>query len=459
MEAAAVQYGIVSLIPCVILITMALVTKRTFEPLVVGTLVALLISSREDWFVDFVNSALDVVSRETWVIMVVGLMGSFLFVLEKSKSTLSFAGLLSRFATTKRRALFAEWLLSMCLFIDDYLNILTTGNTVKRITDNFKISRTLAAFTLGSTSAPIVVLAPLSTWAVFFSSLLDNAGMVPEGKSAIGSYMACVPYMFYPIVDLLIVLLVIFGLFPLIGPMRGMERRARELGNLYPEGLSAPVEEPENEEEKNAKKGGLLEFLLPLAVLLAVTILMDIDVLMGVTAALFFTAVLYIAKKLTTVSEYVDSIWEGFNSMMTVVGLLVAAFMFKEACDDLGMAEYVISRVEPFMQSGYLPAVVFLISAVMTFALANAWGLAAIMVPIVVPLAQGMDVNIFLSVAAIFSGATLGTQACFYSDNAILVGKSFDIRPFDHAITQLPFSLVAAAVSTVLYLVFGFTIG
>lgn len=450
----AVNYGVVSLIPCVILITMALVTKRTFEPLVIGTLVALLIGSREDWFVDFVQSALDVVARETWVIMVVGLMGSFLFVLEKSKSTLSFAGLLARFATSRRKALIAQWFLSMCLFIDDYLNILTTGNTIKRITDRFNISRTLAAFTLGSTSAPIVVLAPLSTWAVFFSSLLVKAGMVPEGKSAVGTYFSCMPYMFYPIIDLILVVLVIVGIFPLIGPMRKLERKARETGDLYPDGLAAPAEVKE-EEEKGAKHGTLLDFVLPLIVLLAVTIFLDIDVLMGVVAALFFTAILYVGKKLTTVSQFVDSMWAGFNSMMTVLGLLVAAFMFKEACDDLGMASYVISKVEPLMQSGFLPVVVFIISALMTFALANAWGLAAIMVPIIVPLAQGMDANIFLSVAAIFSGATLGTQACFYSDNAILIGQSFNIRPFDHAVTQLPFSLVAAAISIILYLAFG----
>ncbi|MGI6728307.1 MAG: Na+/H+ antiporter NhaC family protein [Anaerovoracaceae bacterium] len=453
-----VNYGIISLIPCVILITMALVTKRTFEPLVVGTLIALLISSREDWFVDFVGSALDVVARETWVILVVGLMGSFLFVLEKSKSTLSFAGLLSKFATSRRKALISEWFLSMCLFIDDYLNILTTGNTVKRITDRFKISRVQSAFILGSTSAPIVVLAPISTWAVFFSSLLANAGMVPEGGSAVGTYMSCVPYMFYPVINIIIVLLVIAGIFPLIGPMRKLDRKARETGDLYPDGLSAPVEVPESEEDKNAKQGTLIDFILPLAVLITVTLILDIDVLMGVTAALFFTAIFYVVKKLTTISQFVDNMWAGFNSMMTVLGLLVAAFMFKEACDDLGMAPYVISKVQPFMQSGFLPLVVFIISALMTFALANAWGLAAIMVPIVVPLAQGMDANIFLSVAAIFSGATLGTQACFYSDNAILIGQSFNIRPFDHAITQLPFALVAAVISAILYLVFGFTL-
>ncbi len=453
-----VNYGVISLIPCVILITMALITKRTFEPLVVGTLVALLISSREDWFVDFVQSALDVVARETWVIMVVGLMGSLLFVLESSKATTSFAGLLSRFATTRRRALIAEWILSLCLFIDDYLNILTTGNTVKKITDRFQISRTLAAYTLGSTSAPIVVLAPLSTWAVFFSSLIANTGIVSENGSSLGAYISCLPYMFYPMIGIIIVLLVILGIFPLIGPLRKLERKARETGDLYPDGLSAPSIPEEARDEKDAKHGSLMDFLLPLAVLLAVTILLDIDVLMGVTAALFFTAILYVAKKIMTVSQFVDNIWAGFNSMMTVLALLVVAFMFKEACDDLGMAPYVISIVQPLMQSGYLPAVVFIVSALMTFALANAWGLAAIMVPIVVPLAQGMDVNVYLTLAAVFSGATLGTQACFYSDNAILIGQSFNIRPYDHAITQLPFALVAAALSVLLYLTFGFVL-
>lgn len=366
----------------------------------------------------------EVAANDIWVLLVVGLLGGLVGVLEKSRAAMGFTGLLSRFATTKKRSLLAEWALSVVLFVDDYLNILTTASITKRLNDSHKIHRTMTAYIIGSTSAPVVVLNPPVPPGPFtMPAWIDSTGIVPEGGSAVGAYLQSVPFMFYPMLCLLVLLLVIAGVVPLFGPIKTYQKQAEAGGSLYPPGQEA-VEEEEEALPPGARAGGVIDFVLPIAVLLAATIYFDIDVLTGVIVALAFTCIMYLVRKLMGVAEFVDTIWEGFSSMVSVLALLVIAFLFKAACEHLGMSQYIIGKVAPLMAGQVLPLVIFLVSTVMTFALANAWGVSAIMVPLVVPLAQAMDANMAVAIAAIFSGSVFGTQLCFYSDNAILIGKA-----------------------------------
>ncbi|MDD4572556.1 MAG: Na+/H+ antiporter NhaC family protein [Clostridia bacterium] len=459
MEAAA-TYGVISLIPIAVVIIMALITKKTFEPLLTATLVAIIIYAKGDFFNEFVNGALAVMADPTigWVILVCGFMGSLLLILEKSNASIAFANLLEKFATTRKKALFCTWLFGIFLFIDDYLNVLTVGNTMKKVTDKFKISRAMLAYSVGSTAAPIVVLVPISTWAIFFASLLKNEGIVGADGSAITAYIHCIPYLFYGWIAVFIVMpLVILGIIPLMGPMKKQELNARETGDLFPPGVRPPVKE-ETVLDPSVKQGGIWDFILPLLVLVGVTLAVGNDVLKGIIVALFFTAILYVGKKLTDFTTFLDNFWSGFATMVQIFGLLVLAFMFKNACAALGFTDYVIASVAPYMDGGLLPAVVFVATALMAFAMANFWGLAAIVVPIVIPLATAMNVDIYLASAAVFSGATFGSHACFYADSAILIGNATDIRPYDHAITQLPYAIIAAILTTILYLILGFKI-
>jgi tetracycline resistance efflux pump len=457
MDAAA-NYGAISLIPILIIIILSLITKKTFEPVLVATLSAFIIYGKGDFFTAFVNEMLTVMADPTigWVILVCGLMGSLLFILEKSNAALAFSGLIEKFATTRKRALFSAWFMGICLFIDDYLNVLTVGNTMKKVTDKFRISRSMLAYSVGSTAAPIVVLVPISTWAIFFASLLANEGIVDANGSGIGTYIKCIPYLFYGWTAVFIVLpLVILGVIPLMGPLKKQELNARETGDLFPPGVCPPPEEV-IEDNSSKKQGGIWDFILPLAVLVAVTIAVGNDVLKGVIVALFFTVILYVGKKLVTLTEYVEQFWTGFCTMVQVLGILVLVFTFKNACALLGFTDYVISSVAPYMNGGILPAMVFVATALMAFAMANFWGLAAIVIPIVIPLAVAMDVDVYLVSAAVFSGAAFGSHACFYADAAILIGQATNIRPYDHAITQLPYAIISAVITTILYLIFGF---
>jgi Na+/H+ antiporter NhaC len=227
-------------------------------------------------------------------------------------------------------------------------------------------------------------------------------------------------------------------------------------GNLFPPGVEAVASAPEESEDAK-KTGGIWDFILPLVVLIAATILAGKDLLTGVIVALVFTGILYVSRKLVSLTALIEQFWAGFAVMIQVFGLLVLAFSFKDACANLGFVNYVIDAVAPVMAGAWLPAVVFVATAGMAFAMANFWGLAAIVVPIVVPLSAAMNVNVFLSSAAVFSGAAFGSHACFYADAAILIGQATNIRPYDHAVTQLPYALLSAVIAAILYGIVGFS--
>lgn len=453
-------YGIVSIVPVIVLIVVALITKRTFESLLIATLLALILGYKGDWFYALIEQIQTVSAENVWVLLVVGLLGGLVGVLEKSRAAMGFTGVLSRFATTKKRSLLAEWLLSVVLFVDDYLNILATGSITKRLNDSHRIHRTMTAYVIGSTSAPVVVLIPLSSWSIYYASLIDTTGIVPEGGSATLVYIQSIPFMFYHMLCLLVLLLVITGVIPLFGPMRKFQKEAEETGVLFPDGKPVGQDDadpfPEEPPAKSRHTAGLWDLVLPIAVLVAATILFDIDVLTGVVVALIFTGILYLARRLMSIAEYVDGVWEGFSTMVSVLALLVIAFMFKSACESLGMDQFIIEKVAPLMGGQLLPFVIFLVATVMTFALANAWGVSAIMVPLVVPLVQAMDANMAVAIAAIFSGSVFGTQLCFYSDNSILIGQATNILPLDHVRTQMPFALCAGVLAAAAYLIYGF---
>ena len=451
------NYGIISIIPVIVLIVAAFITKRTFESLFLATLLALIIGFKGDWFTALIEQLQEVAANDIWVLLVVALLGGMVGVLEKSKAAMGFSGLLAKFATTRKRSLLAEWALSVLLFVDDYLNILTTGSIAKRLNDPHRVHRSMTAYIIGSTSAPMVVLVPLSSWSIYYASLLDSTGIVPEGGSAVGVYMQSIPFMFYPMFCLLVLLLVLAGVIPLFGPIKKYQRQAEETGNLFMD--VRPNDESEYQEYSGdaiGKSGGVIDFLLPLIVLLAATIVFDVDVLSGLIVALVFTGVMYMARKLMSLSEYVDSVWEGCSTMVSILALLLIAFLFKASCENLGMSDYIIGKVAPLMAGQLLPFVVFLVATLMTFALANAWGVSAIMVPLIVSLAQTMDANIAVAVSAIFSGSVFGTQLCFYSDNAILISQATNILPMDHVKTQMPFALVAGVLTCIAYLIYGF---
>ncbi|MDM8347987.1 Na+/H+ antiporter NhaC family protein [Pseudomonas sp. sp1636] len=446
-----------SLIPPAVVLTLAIFLRRPILALILGAASGLLLLSPGQSLHNFSEISLKVMQDETigWLILVCGSFGALIALLVRTGGALAFGRSALKLAKGRRSSLLMTFALGVVIFVDDYLNALTVGETMKRVTDRFKVSREMLAYVVDSTAAPICVLVPLSTWAVFFGGLLENNGIAAAGQG-ISVYIQAIPYMLYAWFAVILVLLVAAGLVPAIGPMRKAEMLARHgsagamyVGEFSPE-HNYSMRSLEEEFDAADKEGGKLHnFLVPLLMLIGFTVYFDIDVWMGMLATLLITVPFYLVQRLMPLSEMLDQMVDGFKTMLPAIGIVVAAFIFKEVCDRLMLPQYVVESLKPYMSAQMLPAMVFLAMAVLAFATGSSWGIFAVTIPIVMPLAYALQADIPLTLGALLSASAFGSQACFYSDSTVLAAQGSGCDLISHALTQLPYTLIAAGLAFV----------
>ncbi|MDE3271872.1 Na+/H+ antiporter NhaC family protein [Pseudoalteromonas sp. G4] len=453
-----------SLIPPIVVLTLAVILRRPILALVIGALVGLALVDYTTILGNFAEASLKVMADETigWLILVCGSFGALIALLVRTGGALAFGRSALKLAKGPKSSLLMTYFLGVMIFIDDYLNALTVGETMRRVTDKFKISREMLAYVVDSTAAPICVLVPLSTWAVFFGGLLVDNGVAGEGQG-ISVYIEAIPYMLYAWVAVLMVPLVIFGVIPLFGPMKKAELAAKAGKPALEQVDLSEVQTPdeyaskaiEQEFENADNSGKLYNFLVPIALLVGFTVYFDIDVWKGLLATLAVTIPFYMVQRLMPLAEMLEQMIDGFKCMLPAIGTVIAAFIFKDVCDKLLLPQYVINTLSPYMTAQLLPAMVFLSMAILAFATGSSWGIFAVTIPIVMPLAVAVDANIPLVIGALLSASSFGSQACFYSDSTVLAAQGSDCNLVSHAVTQLPYALLAAAIAFVGFLFMG----
>ena len=450
----------ISLIPPVVVLVLAIWLRRPILALFFGSIsgLMLLTPNVESVLGKFSEISLSVMGDETigWLILVCGSFGALISLLVRTGGATAFGKASLKLSKGRKSSLFMTYLLGIAIFIDDYLNALTVGASMKRVTDKFKVSREMLAYIVDSTAAPVCVLVPLSTWAVFFGSLLVDNGIAEMGQG-ISVYITAIPYMLYPWLSVILVLLVILGLFPVFGPMKKAEAKAK-LGNINAEDNvhenihtadDYAVQAIEDEFKHAQTHGKLYNFLVPILLLIAFTIYFDIDVWKGLLATLAITLPFYGVQRLMPLSEMVEQMFDGFKSMLPAIGTVITAFIFKDVCDLLMLPQFVIASLEGYMTPQLLPAIVFVAMAILAFATGSSWGIFAVSIPIVMPLAQSMDANIPLVIGALLSASSFGSQACFYSDSTVLAAQGSGCNLMSHALTQLPYTLISASLAFV----------
>ena len=460
--------GFACVIPTLVVLVLAILSKRTIEPLVGGTVVGLAMLAPSELLTNFTDVILTVMQDETigWVIMVCGLMGGLIALLARTGGASAFGRLASRRVRTRASALLATWMLGLAVFIDDYLNALAISSSMKRLTDRFRVSREMLAYVVDSTAAPICVLVPLSTWTVFFAAVLEDSAAAETGRG-LSVYIGAIPYMFYAWAAVAIVPLVIVGAIPLFGPMKKAERQvplveeSGQSGTASDGIASSHVEQrvDESESPRAELRGAVLNFLLPILALVGFTWYLGADILKGAVVALVLTVVLVAAQRLLSVAEVFDTILEGFKSMLLPLGTVVAGFMLKEVNDDLGLAPYVIGVVQPLMTPEFLPLVTFLTIALIAFASGSFWGIIVVAMPIVIPLAEAVNADLSLVIGALISASAFGSHTCFYGDSTVLSAHGSGCGAIDHALTQLPYALLAAGAASVAFVIAGYALG
>lgn len=450
------EYGAMSLVPTFVVLALAIWSHRTVESVIAGALVGFLITSGTGFLSAFSEAMIRVIQDRdvAWVLLVCALYGAFIALVVKGGGAQAFGDLVTRHVRSKRGSLLWTWVLGLVIFLDDYLNSLTVSSSMKNVTDKHRVSREMLAYVVDSTAAPICLIIPISTWAVYFAGLLEKNGVAADG-AGVDVFIQSIPYMFYPFVAVVMVPLVIIGVIPLLGRMRGAEARAQATGQVIPPG-SEHIEIRDTYEPGTGAEASPWLFFVPIAALIFFTVWFDIDVLMGVIAGIFVTLIQYALSGVLRPTVMFDTLIDGLKVMVPVLTILVAVFTFIEANNAIGMTSYVIDAVAPFMTAKWLPIVTFVTMAFVSFTTGSNWGVFAIAMPVVFPLAEQVGVSTPLIAGALFSASGFGSHACFYSDSTVLTAQGAGCAPFEHAITQLPFALIAAGVAALGYLLIAF---
>lgn len=467
------QYGFWSVVPPILTIVLALVTKNVFFSLLIGIFTSSMVlcggaplTGLNDAFYSFIHTFES--SGNTITLISFLLIGALIYLIEKSGGVEGFTEVMLKkraLIKTKRGANIFTWLLGIIIFTSGSLSCMVTGSVSRPFNDALKVPHEKSAFIVHATSTPWCVLFPLSGWLAALAGYLTSGG-VPENE-AISVLLRSIPLNFYCILAVFGTLAVsLFGIN--IGPMRKAEERAEKTGALDNPGRGGALTDEAMSPSK--AKPRVLNMLLPMGVLIA-TILAVLTItgkgnptqgagmqslLWGCILAVLTICILCVAQKLFSVDEVINEMFKGMGTMLPVAGILLFGFTMGNLVKDLDTGNYLTSVFMGVLSPALLPALSFLLCMLLSFATGTSMGTMAIMSVICLPMAISMGISIPLVAGAVFGGAIFGDHASPISDTTIMSCATTGCDIIDHVKTQMPYVLIFAAISLVLYVVLGF---
>lgn len=480
--AAGSLYGTVwALLPPVIAITLALITKEAYSSLFIGIVVGALFAKgfspigALDMIVN--DGLVAAISDNAGIFLFLVLLGIIVALVNAAGGSAAFGRWASKNIKTKVGASLATFVLGILIFIDDYFNCLTVGTVMRPVTDSHRISRPKLAYLIDATAAPVCMIAPISSWAAAVSSTAEG---LDTGISGIQLFIKAIPYNLYSLLTFVFIIGLSMMQFD-YGPMKDFERLARETGEL-----GALKSE---EDEKINPKGRVIDLLLPVAVLIVCCTVGMIYVggFFGVDAwggtdcagdfigafgntdafiglpwggiiALLFTVIYLLLRRVITFKDAMDCIPKGFNAMISPILILTLAVSLKATITSLGASVYVHDLMEGAASALYsmLPAVIFLVACVLAFASGTSWGTFGILIPIVTAIFPASSELLIIGISACCAGAVMGDHCSPISDTSIMASAGAQCNHLDHVATQLPYVLTVACVCVVGFIVAGF---
>lgn len=443
-------YGLVSLVPVIVVIVTAIITKRALESLVLGTFVGAFILAKGGWWGTWFDYTLTEIGDSAYYIIMFGMFGAMIRILEQSGAAMGFADIGAKVANSRKKTQIFAWILGIIIFVEDYLNALGVGVAMRSLSDKWKISREKLAFIVNSTGAAVCILVPFSSWGVLYISQINETKALEE--SGFSAYVHSIPYMLYAWIAVIIVPLFILGVIPLFGPMKKAEERALTTGKVFPE---YHYTEEGGEENTEIKKSSAWNFIIPMLVLIGVCIKTG-DIVIAVIIAVVVSFLLLFPQKKLSLGGFCDAIVGGFNDMLYVTMLVLAAFILQDINDALGLTPYVIESVAPILSPALLPVATFIIVGALAFCTGSFWGVAAISFPIILPLALALNVNPYIAIGAVAAATSFGSHACFYSDAVTVTCAATGLKNMDYAKTSLPLIALPFGLGIIAYLILGF---
>lgn len=464
-----------ALVPPLVAIALALITKEVFSSLFIGIVLGGLLAM--NWHP---VGALDAVINEGLIGAVAGTAGIFIFLvilgaivalINKAGGSAAFGRWAEKNIKTRVGAIMATFILGILIFIDDYFNCLTVGSVMRPVTDAHKISRAKFAFLIDATAAPICMIAPISSWAAAVAEFTEGTGY-----SGIELFVRAIPYNYYSLLMLVFIVAITLMKFD-YGPMKLHEFNAMTKGDLYTSGQDN-VEIGESVDEN--PKGRVIDLILPVVVLVFFSVIgliyvggffsgddfvtafgntdATVGLPWGALIAIIFTIVYLVARRVITFKEAMACIPRGFVAMVPAILILTFATALKNMTGLLGAADY----VEGLMNSAasglanFLPAIIFLVACVLSFSTGTSWGTFGILIPIVTSIFDPTSELLIIGVSACLAGAICGDHCSPISDTTIMSSAGSQSNHINHVSTQLPYVITVALIAFVTYFMAAF---
>ena len=466
-----------ALIPPIIAIGLALITKEVYSSLFVGIVVGGLLSANvfKEGFsltgsMDYIISdgLISAVSDSAGIFIFLVLLGVMVALVNKSGGSRAFGNWAAKNIKSRAGAMVATFILGVMIFIDDYFNCLTVGSVMRPVTDAHKISRAKFAYLIDATAAPVCMIAPISSWAAAVASYAE------EGQG-LKLFIQAIPYNYYSLLTFVFILAIVF-LKVDYGPMKLHEMNAMLNGDLYTAG-----DRVDNvEEDMGNSKGKVIDLILPVVILIVTCVfalvynggILDgesfIDAFSNTDAtvglpwggliALVITMIYLVCRRVITFKGAMECVPEGFKAMVPAITILTFATALKNMTGLLG-AKYFVADIMNGAAAGlanFLPAIIFVVACGLAFATGTSWGTFGILIPIVTAIFPADSTMLVIGISACLAGAVCGDHCSPISDTTIMSSAGAQCNHINHVNTQLPYSLTVAGISFVCYLISGF---
>nr|WP_242870555.1 Na+/H+ antiporter NhaC family protein [Eubacterium oxidoreducens] len=464
-----------ALLPPLVAIVLALITKEVYSSLVIGIIVGGVLASNGIFEVGMRNVLENGIvpvladSYNVGILMFLVILGAIVAMMNKSGGAAAFGRWAFRHIKRRQGAECLSVVLGMLIFIDDYFNCLTVGSVMRPITDKFGVSRAKLSYIIDATAAPICIIAPISSWAAAVT------GNVPEDQNGFLIFLQAIPYNYYALLTIVMLFFIIFSRVD-YGRMRIHENHAAH-GDLFTEGQRVV---PEDNEEKDNSRAIVMDMLLPVFVLIVLCVLgmiytggffagegiinafancdASLGLVVGSFFAIIFAIIYYMARRSMKFTECMGCLIEGFKAMVPAILILTFAWSLKGITTTLGAREFVgeLMSNAPASLAIFIPVIVFLVGVGLAFSTGTSWGTFGILIPIVVAIFPDDPKMMVIAISACMAGAVCGDHCSPISDTTIMASAGAQCNHINHVNTQLPYALTVAGVSAVTYIFAGF---
>ena len=471
----SVQQSFWSLIPPIIAIILALVTKEVYSSLFVGILTGSLLYSGfsfEGTMTHVFNDGIIASLSKSWnvgILIFLVILGTIVQLMNRTGGSAAFGNWATRRIQTREGAQLATIGLGVLIFIDDYFNCLTVGSVMRPVTDKYKVSRAKLAYLIDATAAPVCIIAPISSWAAAVSGFV-------EGENGLALFIRTIPYNYYALLTLAMMIMIVL-MHINYGPMAEHEYNATEKGDIY---TTPDRPYADAADESQGRVGIVADMLIPIFSLIICCVIgmiytggffsgtnfidafagsdASVGLVLGSFCALIITMVYYLIRNSLSFEEMMGCLPDGFKQMVPAILILTLAWTLNGTTASLGAKEFVAGIIANNAAgfASFLPAIIFMIAVGLSFATGTSWGTFGILIPIVVACFQTTDPQLMIiAMSACMAGSVCGDHYSPISDTTIMSSAGAQCNHINHVSTQMPYALTCAAVSAVTYVIAG----